>query len=79
MGGRPICSVWTESNHLLEKRFVAFFKFSVIVELEEPFSESDEEEGMAEARRKRQAKPQMLLPMPRRRIRTLSGTIPAVG
>lgn len=50
-------------------------------EMEEPFSESDEDETPEEreARHKRQAKPLLLLPMPRRRIRTLSGMIPAVG
>ncbi len=52
------------------------------MELEEPFSESEDEEatgGAKNAAASKSAKPRLALPMPRRRIRTLSGMVAPVG
>lgn len=50
-------------------------------ELEEPFSDSEEEDENSAAVRARRAatRPHLKLPMPRRRIRSLSGTVPPTG
>lgn len=45
--------------------------------MEEPFSESEDEDKAGEM--PKFTRPHFNLPMPRRRIRTLSGTIPPVG
>jgi hypothetical protein len=85
-GGRPNrISVagprWSSLSEAMENGSGEYDYYTDEFEMEEPFSESDDDETPEEreARKKRQAKPQLLLPMPRRRIRTLSGMIPAVG
>lgn len=72
---------WSSLSETLENGSGDYDYYTDEFEMEEPFSESDEDETPEEreARYKRQAKPLLLLPMPRRRIRTLSGMIPAVG
>jgi len=72
---------WSSLSETMENGSCEYDYYTDEFEMEEPFSESDEDETPEEreARYKRQAKPMLLLPMPRRRIRTLSGMIPAVG
>lgn len=51
-----------------------------VVELEEPFSSSEEElDEAAAATQKRRLHPALSLPLPRRRIRTLSGMVAPTG
>lgn len=72
---------WSSLSETMENGSGEYDYYMDDFEMEEPFSESDDEETPEEreARHRRQARPLLLLPIPRRRIRTLSGMIPAVG
>ncbi len=63
----------------MEPTIAKFARDVVSVELEEPFSDTDEEDEAVRKKRATHVRPHLNLPLPRGRIRTLSGTVPTTG